>query len=136
MTARAQPGGQSRVVRIDGLRELSRAFAVADRRLSREFRKGLRSAAEPIRADAESLAVERISRIGLEWSRMRTGVSRTSVYVAPRKRGSKTGAGKRRNLFDLLGFRSLEPALDRNIDDVSRRVDGVLETVGRAWETA
>jgi hypothetical protein len=125
----------TRPVRVDGLRELSRAFAVADKTLSRELRKGLRDAAEPVRSDAQTLALGRIRNMTEGWSRMRVGVTRTTVYVAPRSRGAG-GKRSRRNLFDLMTGRSLEPALDANVNEVENRVDDVLATVGRAWETA
>lgn len=126
---------QPRVV-VQGLAELSRAFAAADRALSRELRKGLRDAAEPVKADAQTLALERIPHMTTDWSRMRVGVTRTSVYVAPRNRGSRSGTRKRRNLFDLIAGRSLEPALEDNVGDVTQRLDGVLATVGQAWDRA
>lgn len=125
-----------RVIRLEGFRELSRAFALADKVLSAELRSGLRDAAEPVRSDAELLAVSRIPRIGIAWSRMRVGVTRTSVYVAPRQRGARGGAGKRPNLAALLLGRSMEPALEANIGDVEDAVEDVLATVGRAWERA
>ena len=109
------------------------------RRLSKELRKGLQEAAEPIRVDAEQLAESRIPRIGFEWSRMRVGVTRTSVYVAPQQRGVKSKVNerlRRRNLADLLIGRAMIPALDANIADVSEAIDDVLATVGRAWERA
>jgi len=121
-------------VRVEGLRELQHAFAVADKTLARELRKGLRESAEPVRADAEMLAGTRIRNMTEEWSRMRVGVTRTSVYVAPRSRNR--GGRKRRNLFDLMTGRSLEPALNANVEEVTSRLDDVLGTVGQAWETA
>lgn len=121
---------------------MQRAFRVADKTLSRELRKGLRDSAEPVRSDAEMLAGTRISNMGApasadaqDWRRMRVGVTRTSVYVAPRSRAS-SGSRKRRNLFDLMTGRSLEPALDANVDEVTRRLDDVLGTVGAAWDRA
>jgi len=120
------------IVRVRGLRELSRAFALADRTLSRELSSSLREAAEPVRAEAEALAVASIPRIGLPWSRMRVGVTRKSVYVAPKERGGK--GRSRPNLAGLLLGRAMQPALERNIGEVEDAVDDVLATVGRAWE--
>lgn len=126
-------------VRVRGLRDLQRAFALADAKLTRELRKKLREVAEPIRSDAERLARERITRIGIPWSQMRVGVTRTLVYVAPRERGKLSRANRqlrRPNLFDLLFGRAMEPALERNEGRVAEGVDQVLSTVGRAWEHA
>lgn len=114
---------------------MQRAFALANRSLSLELRKGLRESAEPVRADAQALAGDRIRNMTESWSRMRVGVTRTSVYVAPRSRG-QGGRRKRRNLFELMIGRSLEPALDANVQDVTDRLDDVLVTVGRVWDHA
>jgi hypothetical protein len=121
-------------IRIQGFRELSRAFAVADATLSREFRDALEEAAEPVRVDAEILAVDTIPRIGFAWSRMRVGVTRSSVYVAPRERGRRRRGTRRPNLAGLLLGRAMEPALESNIPGVEKAVENVLNTVGRAWE--
>lgn len=121
-------------VSVDGLRELNRAFARADKQVKAEFRGTLRKAAEPVRQDAESLAVAGIRNIGEPWSRMRVGVTRSLVYVAPRQRGRKTGAGARRpNLKGLLLERSLEPALENNIDGVTNDVEHMLNGVAGDW---
>jgi len=124
-------------IRVEGLRELQRAFKRADGTLQKDFRTSLRVAAEPVRASAEQLAVEKIRRIGVPWSRMRVGITQREVYVAPVKRGQKGRDQRLRrpNLFDLLMGRSLEPALDQNIGKVEANVEKVLETVGRDWET-
>jgi hypothetical protein len=127
-------------IRVDGLRELQHAFAVANRTLATELRRGLRDSAEPVRADAEILAGSSISNMGppvagQDWRRMRVGVTKTSVYVAPRSR-SAGGKRRRRNLFELMAGRSLEPALDANVSEVTERLDDVLGTVGQAWDRA
>lgn len=123
----------SDAIRVEGLRELNRAFARADQVLHRDLTGGLREAAEPVRADAESLALSSIPRIGLPWSRMRVGVTRRVVYVAPQRRGRKRGR-RRPNLAGLLMGRAMSPALERNRGEVESRVGRVLDTVGREWE--
>lgn len=121
-------------LRVEGLADLQRAFALADRKLSKELRGSLRDAAEPVRVGAETLAGSRIPRIGVPWSRMRVGVTRHSVYVAPRERGTRLQSRKRRNLPGLLLDRAMLPALSANQTQVERRVDKLLGEVGRAWE--
>lgn len=124
-------------LRVDGLRELQHAFKLADKTLERELRATLREVAEPVRADAERLAVAGIPTIGLAWSRMRVGVTRTSVYVAPRQRGVRGNASRKRpNLASLLLGRAMLPALERNEPQVAIEMDRMLATVGRAWERA
>lgn len=124
-------------VRVRGLREMQRAFAKADKTLSRELRDALREVAEPVRAEAEQLAVQRIRNVGMDWSRMRVGVSRTLVYVAPKQRGVKSKADRRRrrpNFADLLMDMAMVPALQNNVRLIERRMDDMLGKVGSAWE--
>jgi hypothetical protein len=65
---------------------------------------------------------------------MRVGVTQTSVYVAPRHRGTRDGRRRRPNLAGLLLQRSMLPALTRNQPRVVREVDEMLAKVGRKWE--
>jgi hypothetical protein len=96
----------------------------------------LRAAAEPVRADAERLAVETIPRIGVPWSRMRIGVTTTSVYLAPRQRGAKLPKRRRPNLAALLlGGRWSRRSPERAVKVVAK-IDAMLGVVGRAWEAA
>ena len=121
-------------VRVQGLRELQRAFKLADVTLERELRTSLRQVAEPVRADAESLATATIPRVGMPWSRMRVGVTQSSVYVAPRQRGVRGGPRRRPNFAGLLLERAMMPALARNESRVVAELEQVLGKVGRAWE--
>ena len=60
---------------------------------------------------------------------MRTGVTQTLVYVAPRKRGVKTrGSDPRRrpNLGTLLADRALEPALRQHEHRIEADFDRML----------
>ena len=77
------------LVRVEGLRELNRAFRVADKALATDLKDALEEAAVPVRRDAQSLAVQRIRRIGPTWSRMRVGTTGGVVYVAPVERGTR-----------------------------------------------
>jgi hypothetical protein len=117
-------------VRVEGLRDLNKALARADRDVRLGVRKALREVAEPVRADAERLAASEIRNLneGDPWSRMRVGVTKTLVYVAPKKRGSKRGLQKRTNLAPLLAGRAMEPALEQNEDNVERAMQHVIDT--------
>lgn len=121
---------------IEGLRELQRAFKLADATLHKELRTTLRAVAEPVRADAETLALSGIRRITIPWSRMRVGVTQREVYVAPRQRGQKGRDQRlRRPKFaDLLMGRALEPALTQNQPNVIAGVEDLLAEIGRDWE--
>lgn len=114
---------------VRGLRDLQAGFARADKESRLFVRKALGEAAEPVRRDAEALASDRIPRIGSAWARMRTGVTRRSVYVAPKKRGAKATARRRPNLAPLLMERAMQPALDRNAGDAERRVETALDRI-------
>lgn len=122
-------------IQVEGLRSLQRAFKAADKALSRELRTNLRKVAEPVRADAERLAVASIPRIGVPWSRMRIGVTLRAVYLAPRQRGTRLRQRRRPNLAELLLGRSMEPALEQNEPRVIAGFEELLGTVGREWET-
>jgi hypothetical protein len=126
-------------IRVEGLRELQRAFRRADPVLRKELRAGLRLAAEPVKTSAEQLALSEISHMTIPWSKMRVGVTQREVYVAPRQRGIKARGDdprRRRNLFDLLLGKSLEPALAQHLGDVELELEHVIDSVGRAWERA
>jgi hypothetical protein len=123
-------------LRVEGLRELRTAFAVAGNGMARDLDAALKSSAEPVKRSAEGLAVSRIrkmhvSKSGVPWSRMRIGITRHTVYVAPVNR---RGRYRRRNLFDLLMERSLVPALDENRGRVEQEVKDAVRDMGRAWE--
>lgn len=116
---------------------MQRAFSLADAKLARELRTGLTDAAEPVRTDAERRAVAEISHIGDRWSRMRIGVTRSLVYVAPVERGVKTKGRqslRRPNLAPLMMNKAMEPALDANEERVLHTIEGLLDNVGKAWE--
>ena len=125
-------------VQVVGLDALQRAFRAADKEVARDLRDALEEAASPVRADAQLLAPSiRNLAAGDPWTRMRVGTTRSIVYVAPVERGIK-GRGnqrkRRRNFKDLLLRRALEPALERNIPQVTRRVDEMLVEVSKVWE--
>lgn len=127
-------------VQVEGLRDLQRAFKVADRATQKELRVALKEIGEPIARDAEALATARIRRIGKAWPQMRVGVTQSLVYVAPKERGRLTKRNppryRRPNLFDLLMGRAMEPALEANIAGVEAALERVLDRVGSAWERA
>ena len=119
---------------VSGLAELSAAFQKAEREARLAFRAGLREAVEPVRRDAEVSAQQSIRHMPASprWARMRTGQSRSVVYVAPRQRGVKTtgrASLRRPNLADLLMDRAMEPALERHTHEIEQRLDGFLDGV-------
>lgn len=125
-----------RAIRVEGLRELELAFKLYGRGLEKGIREAMETAAEPVRLDAQTLAVENISNIGFPWSRMRVGVTRRTAYVAPQQRGRRSrlrpNAG-RPNLRGLLLERAMEPALDQNVSRVEREFVDALDDLARMW---
>lgn len=118
-------------IRVQGLHELQAALAHADRQTRLGIRGGLRQVAEPVQRGAEQLAAANISRIGPRWSKMRVGITRDLVYVAPRQRGGGRGRDPRRrpNLARLLMDRAMQPALDAHASEIEARFENLLDTV-------
>lgn len=115
---------------------MQRAFKLAEGKLDKDLRTELRRVAEPVRADAERLAVAGIPRVGVPWSQMRVGVTQTSVYVAPKRRGARGNPlRKRPNFAGLLLGRAMVPALERNEPRIVGELEDLLDRVGRTWES-
>lgn len=118
-------------IRVEGYRELSRAFKKLDSDLKRELPLGLREAAEPVKDLATRLADTQISNIGTVWDRMRIGVTTNAVYIAPASR--RRGGSPRPNLSPLLLNQSMLPAVERSEGEVVRRLDVLLEHLFREF---
>lgn len=123
-------------ISVRGLTDLQRAFKFAEHDIHKDLRVALLSAGDPVRRAAEQLAVSAISRIGIPWSRMRVGVTRSSVYVAPVERGLQSRTNRklrRRKLKPLLLESALDPALEMNRSKVIGEVEDTLSDLARAW---
>lgn len=121
---------------VRGYTELLRADARATKDTKLGVRKALRVVAEPVRRDAEGLAVESIRNMGRspKWARMRVGITTRVTYVAPRQRGArKNPYAQRPNLANLLAERSMEPALARNEVTMERAFDRMLDGIEHDW---
>jgi hypothetical protein len=128
-------------IRVEGLSELQRATS----RLSREFGKGVRealeAAGEPIRSEASELAHSDISgmrRARLPWWRMRIGVTRSTVYVAPEQRGNKkrtrpTPRGQAESFKREMIGKAMNPAVDHHIGEFPSQVNAELDDLFKAW---
>lgn len=122
------------VVEVVGLAELRRACRLAGSQMSRDMNKALKASGEPVRSDAQSLAQVNIPRIGLPWSKMRLGIKRNYVYVAPEQRSRRTPPNRKRpNLKTKLLDEAMAPALDRNSEQVARSFDQAVRDMGRTW---
>jgi len=120
-------------------RRLMVQLETADRETKRQTLRAIRDAVEPVRVDAQNLAVRRITNIGRAWSRMRTRVVRAGASVTVRERGVGAGFGQRRrrpNLARLLNRRAMTPALDRNRRQVLKTVNRELDRVAHQFNRA
>ena len=97
-------------VKVVGLKEFQRACKKADKSVQKGVRKTLKKVGEPVRQEAQDLAVARIRNIGTRWPRMRTGVTAKTIYVVPSSR--RAGGSPRPSLKGTLLGRSMIPALE------------------------
>jgi hypothetical protein len=96
--------------------------------LQKQLRVELARVGEPVRAQAEQLALGNITNIGGVWSRMRLGVTRSYVYIAPRARSR--GGSPRPNLGPLLLNQAMWPAAKQHEPEVVARLEGMLDRLG------
>lgn len=103
-------------VRVTGLRELTRAFRGISREANKRLRLELIRAAEPVKTQAQNLALTQIHNMprSPHWADMRIGVSAAKglVYMVPQARSRGAKGGSRPNLKGLLLERSMDPALE------------------------
>jgi hypothetical protein len=114
--------------RVEGLRELNRAFARASGDVKKGMRTELRKVAEPVKPVATGLAQANISNLGGgRWSEFRIGVTQSAVYIAPKAR-RKSGS-PRPNLAPLLLKKSMIPAVKSKEGDIERGFEAWLESI-------
>jgi hypothetical protein len=121
---------------VRGLRELEILAAATGKTATKALNAELRLVAEPIRADAETFAASGIRRIGPRWSKMRVGVTRKLVYVAPRQRGLKARGRDPRarpKFADLMEQRAMEPALRKNEANIEASIETLFEKISHDW---
>ena len=119
-------------VRIQGLRELEAAFKAYGRGMEKGVAEALDAAAEPVRSEAEALAVVAIDRSAVDWTRMRVGVTRRTAYIVPEQRGRGTPQNRRRpNVKERLLGLAMEPALAANVGRVEDEFEEALNDLAR-----
>ena len=132
-------------IRVEGLREFSRALAWASPQARKELKTTLQQVAEPIRHQVQTLAVQNISHLRAQrgrgrshWDVARIGVTQNEVYIVPREKGARKhgGRGRRPRFGQLLMDRAYDPALEHNRVSVERSVEQMLtllaERINRA----
>ena len=126
-----------RAIRIEGLRELDRAFRLYGRGMEKGLREAMEAAAEVVRPDAEALARSTLKTPkNVDWTLMRVGVLKRVSYVAPVERGRRTQRrpnSGRPKLKGLLLDRAMEPALEQNVSRVESEFDDALKDLARMW---
>lgn len=117
----------SDAVKVKGLKELERALKASDKETAKGFRKELREAGKIVALDARSRmgGIDRYSATGIR-PRVRGGVN---VSVEQSRRRT---TGKRPDFGALQMRRALVPALESKRDEVERRVENLLDAVGRS----
>jgi len=89
------------------------------------FRQEVRQrVAEPVRARAEQRVPSNISNVGGKWSRIKSGVTGATAYIAPAAR--RSGGSPRANLGRLL-FREMSEALDEKRPEVIKGYEEMLD---------
>ncbi len=107
----------------------------ADKQTRLGIRKVERQVAEPVKREAQELAVREISRIGTPWSTMRIGITQKVVYVAPKQRGNKArratvSQARRRadqKFATRLMDRAMEPALEHNRAEIELAMEEAID---------
>lgn len=120
-------------VHIKGLAELNRAFARLGPETKYTLREALSRAADPVARDAASLAMADIDNMTQHWARMRVGTTIELVYVVPASR--RRNGSPRPNLAGLLMDRAMEPALDRNEEEIMVAAESAIEIVAAAFNS-
>jgi hypothetical protein len=123
---------------VTGLRDVQAAFARADRESRVGLARDFQAVAEPVRREAETLALSRIRRMphSPAWARMRTGRTLNVIYVAPRQRGVTTRGPDPRhrpNLANLMMERAMQPALEHNEPQIERATEAILDRVAAGF---
>ncbi len=111
-------------VRIEGFSRLQRDMRALGKDIAKDTRRTIAKAAEPARADAETLADQNIRNIGSRWDRMRIGVTIGGVYLAPKSR--RRGGSPRPNLGPLLIDKAMLPAVTKHAREVVDEVEVMI----------
>jgi hypothetical protein len=136
---------------VSGFTELERDLKASSPLMLKALRTGLTIAVQPIKRDADRLALTRISgmkrarktagrKAGFigpllpAWSVQKTGQNTKEVYMVPTEKGARAreNSGLRRPNFSVLMLgKSYDPALEGNRVQVLNTVDHVIGSVTR-----
>lgn len=123
-----------------GFPETVRAFGKLNKGFSKDVRKRLKAAVEPVRQQAEVLAGQQVRNLGGgdPWTGIRTGGGTKLVYVAPKQKGRAARHNPKRRRPNLAPhiLKAMESAAERGQQHVQREVDLVLEKSLEDWSRA
>ncbi len=112
---------------VRGALELEAAFEDVKVKVDPVVGKTLSAAGRKVRDSAQKFAVENITNIGPQWSRMKSGRRGTMVYVASSQHNQ--GGSSRPNLSPLLFNEALIPAARENEEGTHVAVEAALEVL-------
>lgn len=126
---------------VKGFENVNRSFARVGKNASKNLTKRLKEAAEPVKDAAQEFGPSRIrnlrrgrSKNGVDWSAVRLGATRRSVYIAPVERGRNKNPKRRRENFKTLMLeRAYEPALEMNRTEVVNRLGRIFDDIQHDW---
>ncbi len=122
----------SGAVRVRGLKELNRAFRALDKSLSKDLTDELKKAADPVKDEAEHLALSQIRNMprSPQWAEMRIGVSKAQglVYMVPVQRGGRRWS--RGKFKGILLRESMRPSVENKRGEVIEQIDDWLDRWG------
>ena len=123
----------SSTLRVEGLSQLQRHFAIIDKELAGDLRDGLRRAAEPVRTQAEQLTVAKIGVGRIPWYQMRVGVTRAGVYMVPKQRNRNPNPNRKRRSYRTTVLPRMLAALRANEGRVKSETERVLNRSIDKW---
>lgn len=108
---------------VHGFAQIQRDIERSGKDVGTALRMGLRQAAEPTAHLAQGLSLARIGEHhghkmakSPQWAEVRIGVTRSAVYIVPKKKGVKShnpfDPRRRPNLVELMMRKSFTPALN------------------------
>ena len=122
-------------LRVEGLANLQKHFAIIDKELAGDLRDGLRRAAEPVKTQAEQLTVARIGVGRVPWWQMRIGSTRAGVYMVPKQRNRNPNPNRKRRSYRTTVLPRMLAALRANEGRVKaeaeRAINGSIAKWGR-----
>lgn len=120
-------------IKVEGLRELSRAIAEVDKELDAFMRDGLFEIGEKVAKDVRAVYGQYSApgAAGVQTKVRKAG----NVLVAQTLRKSRD-VRRRANFGPLMMGRAFLPAVDRNEPAAQAAVDDLFETIRREWDSA